>query len=127
LSTNIDIKAELEAVFGETGRLLNGSGTAQEIANAFWDDDVRVLSADRFYPDLESWLKDFQSETGREHSAQFSFVGEPQISEDLAAVFVHEHEELPEPADFRMLCVLRKGPRGWRVIMEMWGPGTFNT
>jgi uncharacterized protein len=124
--SNANVKAELAAVFDEAGKLLNGGGSARDIANVFWHEDVRVLSAEHFYADLESWLKDFQAETGRNHAAQFRIVGEPQVSGDLAAVFVHEHQELPEPADYRLLCVLRKGPKGWRVVMEMWGPGGYN-
>lgn len=125
--TDANVKADIQAAFDQAGKLLNSGASGRDIAKVFWHDELRVVSAERYYPDLDAWLKDFQKFTGQDHAAQFRIVGEPQVSGDLAAVFVHEHEKLPEPADYRLLCVLRKGPKGWRVIMEMWGPGTFDT
>ena len=123
------IKAELDSVFDRAAVVLNNGGSAKDVADVFWDDDLHIVGAreSHLYRDLRSWVGPFQEYLGHRNT-QLSIVGEPRISGDLAAVFVHEHadtyKEFPAE-DYRMLCVLRKGPKGWRVTMEMFMPGAL--
>jgi uncharacterized protein len=127
VGSSSSVKAELAALFDRVGVVLNNGGSAKDVADVFWDDDLNVVGEkeSRLYTNLQSWLAPFQGYLGN-RACRLSIVGEPRISGDLAAVFVHEHcdayDEHPA-ADFRMLCVLRKGPKGWRVTMEMFGEG----
>jgi len=121
------VKAELASLFDQAAVVLNNGGSAKDVAEVFWDDDLDIVGEreSRLNSDLKSWLPIFQEYLGN-RTCQLRIVGEPRISGDLAAVFVHEHADKynEHPAeDYRMLCVLRKGPKGWRVTMEMFGPG----
>jgi fermentation-respiration switch protein FrsA (DUF1100 family) len=123
------IKAELDSVFDRAAMVLNNGGSAKDVADVFWDDDLYIVGEreSHLYRDVQSWVGPFQEYLGHRNT-RLKIVGEPRISGDLAAVFVHEHADTYKeyPAeDYRMLCVLRKGPKGWRVTMEMFMPGAL--
>jgi fermentation-respiration switch protein FrsA (DUF1100 family) len=129
VGSSSSVKAEIAALFERASMVLNNGGSANDVAKVFWDDDLNIVGPreNRLYTNVQSWLGPFQEYLGHRNT-QLRIVGEPRISGDLAAVFVHEHADAYKeyPAeDYRMLCVLRKGPKGWRVTMEMFGPGAL--
>ena len=128
VSSERDVTAELEAVLRAGEAIGARSGSAQEIADAFYEDDLTITGeGEKFYPNLQSFMTRLYEHT-RNPTCRMKIVDRVRHSGDIAVAWVAHHCEAngQEPAsDYRVMYVFRDGPKGWRVTMEMFTSGTF--
>ena len=123
------VKAELDQFFQNASAVIQNSGSAKALADVFYDDDLNIIGEEdkHLYPNLQSFMGPLQAYiTNR--ACELKVVGTPRHSGNLAVAFVKEHcdqYKSEPPADYRVVYVLRKGFKGWRVTMEMWEHGVF--
>jgi ketosteroid isomerase-like protein len=123
------VKAELDQFFQNAGDVINNTGSAKALADVFYDDDLNIIGEPdkHMYTNLQSYMGPLQGYLDS-RACELKVVGTPRHSGNLAVAFVKEHcgqyKTVP-PADYRVMYVLRKGPKGWRVTMELWQHGTF--
>jgi ketosteroid isomerase-like protein len=81
------------------------------------------------YKDLKSFMGPLASYAAEGTRCNLSVVDPIRASGNLAVAFIFEHcaaaKAGDKDEDGRILYVFRKGAKGWRVTMEMFGWGTF--
>jgi ketosteroid isomerase-like protein len=124
-----DVTAELEAVIRKGEAIGARGGSAEEIADAFYEDDLTFTGEGEkgMYPNLKSFMKPLYDYT-RNPTCRMKIVDRVRHSGNIAVAWVAEHCEASgkDPAaDYRVIYVFRNGKKGWRVTMEMFTTGKF--
>jgi ketosteroid isomerase-like protein len=121
----------IQATIDKTNALLASTATAKEIANALYEDDLMIIGEgeNSLYRGLGSFLPKLEAIVEGGSHCTLDIVDPIRHSGDLAVAFIAEHcaaaKAAFKDADARVLWVFRKGTKGWRVTMEMFGWGTF--
>src|SRR5262249_46208194 len=123
------VTAEIEAVIRKGEAIGARGGSAQEIAEAFYEDDLTFVDEGEkaLYPDLKSFMQPLQDYT-RNPTCRMKVVDHVRHSGALAVAWVAEHCDASgkaPAADYRVIYVFRNGKKGWRVTMEMFTTGKF--
>ena len=124
-----DVTAEIEAVIRKGETIGARSGSAQEIADAFYEDDLTFTGEGEkgMYPNLASFMQPLQDYT-RNPTCRMKVVDRVRHSGNIAVAWVAEHCDASgkeASADYRVIYVFRNGEKGWRVTMEMFTVGKF--
>lgn len=127
-----DVQHELRAFFDEGERAFARGATVEEIMTLMYDDDsVYVGEGD---PAATRGLRDLVVKAGSLFAPlgarpRITFrIGAPVLASGTVAVAMLEAECLPdqpgaELLTYRMMTGLRRGARGWRVVLEMSAAG----
>jgi ketosteroid isomerase-like protein len=124
-----DVTLEIESVVRKGEAIGARGGSAQEIADGFYEDDLTFTGEGEkaLYPDLKSFMKPLQDYT-RNPTCRMKVVDRVRHSGELAVAWVAEHCDASGTelaADYRVIYVFRNGKKGWRVTMEMFTSGKF--
>lgn len=119
----------INATFDKVHQILARSGSAKEIADVLYEDDLTITGEGEksLYPDLASFMEPLQAYT-RNPTCRLTVIDKIRHSGNLAVAWVAEHCDAHEgeaAEDYRIMYVFRNGAKGWRVTMEMFGAGKF--
>ena len=124
-----DGQAGVEATLAKVNALVARGGSAKEIADAFYEDDLTITGDGEtgLYPDLKSFMKRLEIYSTNP-TCRLNVVNKIRTSNTLAVAWVQEHCDAhghESAEDYRILYVFRKSPKGWRTTMELFQKGTF--
>jgi len=119
----------INATLDKVHQVLARSGSAQEVADVLYEDDLTIIGEGEtsLYPELASFMEPLQAFT-RNPTCRLEVVDEIRHSGNLAVAWVAEHCDAHEgeaAEDYRIMFVFRNGAKGWRATMEMFGAGKF--
>jgi hypothetical protein len=124
-------RAGIERTLDKVNALLKQKASAQDIADALYEDDLMVTGEGEksLYRDLKSFMEPLAHYLEGGERCALRLVDPIRHSGSLAVAFVFEHCA-PEKAgeageDARIMYVFRNGTKGWRATMETWSWGTF--
>jgi ketosteroid isomerase-like protein len=124
-----DAQTGIETVIKKYNALVARGASAKEVAELLYEDDLTIIGEGEksLYPNLASFMKPLEGYLGNP-TCRLALVDKIRHSGDVAAAWMLEHCEVhgnSPKEDYRVLYVFRKGTKGWRVTMEMFGAGTF--
>ena len=125
------VRAALQAKIDTVNAMLKRKAPGKEIAESLYEDDLMIIGEGEksLYRDLQSFQKPLADYVAQESTCTISIIDPIRHSGNLAAAFLLEHCPAAKAGekddDARMMYVFRKGAKGWRVTMEMFGWGTF--
>jgi ketosteroid isomerase-like protein len=130
----MNVRQELESVIRVAVAALAGGGDAAEFADLFYADDAVVVGegwpvATRGVPALVSKLDVMFKEWGGRPRMNLILL-EPILTEESVATTLVDARVLPSTPGaaeerYRVLYAWKRGPRGWRVVLEMFAVGAL--
>jgi ketosteroid isomerase-like protein len=126
-----DVRGEIEAMLQSVDKLVKAHAPINEIAEAFYERDLLITGEGEkgLYRSRDAFMKPLQAFVEGGSGCTLKIVDPLRHSGSLAAAFVSEHckaqDSKSADSDSRVLYVFRKGVKGWRVTMEMYGDGAI--
>ena len=125
-----DARAGIERTLQKVDALVKKRGASvREVAEALYEDDLMITGEGEkgVYRDLATFKPRLEFFMKNAPTCSLKIVEPIRHSGNLAVSFVAEHCDAPaaggEASDNRVIYVFRKGAKGWRVTMEMFGMG----
>jgi ketosteroid isomerase-like protein len=125
------VRAALQAKIDTVNAMLKRKAPGKEVAEVLYEEDLMIIGEGEksLYRDLQSFQKPLADYVAQESTCTISIIDPIRHSGNLAAAFLLEHCPAAKAGekddDARMMYVFRKGAKGWRVTMEMFGWGAF--
>jgi hypothetical protein len=126
-----DAAAGVKLTIDKTNALMKRSGTVKEFMELFFEDDLTITGEGETvtYKGLKSVENPLAAYLARQSQCKMTIIDPVRSSGSLAAAFIQEHcspaKQGEKPDDWRILCVFRNGPNGWRVTMELFTSGVL--
>src|ERR1700689_665125 len=129
--SDAEVKAGINRTLNSVNRLFLNGGTAKQVADALYDKDLMVVGEGekQLYKGLDFFMKRLEYYVKDANRCTLTALDPIRHSGDIAASFVLEHCASAQTGgsdeDARILYVFRKGDKGWRATMELFGWGVF--
>jgi len=130
--TDGSARAGIQATLDRTSAVLRINGSAQQFADAFYAPDLMITGeGEKTYRDLKSFMPFLAAflPSVIKGDCHIRIVGPVRHSGNLASAFTQDYCKPVAPgkpaASYRMLLVFSHGPKGWRVVQELFVSGSF--
>jgi hypothetical protein len=126
-----DARTGIELTLNKVAEMVAKGAPVNEVAHALYEDDVMITGEGEkaLYPNLSSFKARLEYFLQDAAGCSLNIVDPIRHSGNLAVAFVREHCKAADAggtaSDARVLYVFRKGSKGWRVTMEMFGSGAM--
>jgi len=130
----MNVTQELESVLRSAEVAVHRGTDAEEFGRLLYDDDVVVIgegwtAATRGLPALLPIVATVLKEWGPSPTLKFTLVDPIVTSATVATAFIDVSVTPSNPSEpgqqYRALYSWTRGVKGWRVILEMFGSGSF--
>jgi SnoaL-like domain len=124
-----DARAGIQLTMDTVDAMVTKGAPVKDIAAAFYDNDLMVVGEgeEHLYINLASFISRLEFFLKNGGKCSIKLVDPIRHSGNLAVAFAAEHcvaaDAAATASDARVLYVFRKGSKGWRVTMEMFGSG----